>query len=50
MNESKWTCRCAEHVRVEGAKEGTREEVLDWMKSSPLSQILGDYVRELDGI
>ena len=33
MDMNKWTCRCAEHVRVEGAVEGTREEVLGWMKS-----------------
>ncbi len=30
---NKWTCRCAEHVRIEGAVEGAKDEVLDWMKS-----------------
>ena len=31
--DDKWTCRCSEHVRVEGAVEGPKEAVLDWMKS-----------------
>ena len=33
MKVNKWTCRCAEHVRVEGAVEGSKEEVLAWMKT-----------------
>lgn len=31
--ENKWTCRCSAHVRVEGAVEGTKEAVVDWMQS-----------------
>ena len=31
--KNKWTCRCTEHVRVAGAPEGTKEEVLNWMNS-----------------